>query len=90
MSTQKLSQQIKDAAKCGPKTTQSEVVSRLRTELAQLKQHCNYQQAAYDGLEKQKVLEVQGLEDRLRAVREENEKLLKQCEMLASGDMSNQ
>jgi len=58
VATKQLSQQIKEAAKCGPETTQSEIVSRLRTELAQLKQHCDYQQAAYDGLEKQKVLEA--------------------------------
>ena len=51
--------------------------------MAQLKQHCDYQQAAYDGLEKQKVLEVQRLEDKLRQLRDENVALTLQVDKLA-------
>lgn len=63
---------------------------KLQAELEEMRQHSEYQQAAYDGLEKQKVIEVQALEDRLRSLKEENLTLASQLSQQLSERQTNQ
>jgi|688.fasta_scaffold42869_6 hypothetical protein len=65
-----------------PRLDSNEIVKGLETENDQLRQHIEYQQSAYDGLEKQKVLEAQSLEDKLRSIKEENSILHQQIDSL--------